>query len=165
MKFAVVCLLIAVQIFARIYLLQIVIAEPGIITWQVCDDYEYHGHISKVGIINNPVVPGQNTTVIGYGYLDKEVTNGTWSLTGSYMGVPMVHASGNLCSDSVIDLPLKSGSIYINGLTCPTPWGVIQVEQKAIFFQIPPAGTYSIRCKMHDQDDEPLMCLDITIPM
>lgn len=103
--------------------------------------------------------------MVGYGYLDKEITGGRWSLTGSYLGVPVLYKSGDLCSDSVIDLPFRSGSIYVNGLTCPTPWGVIQVEQKAIFYQSPPPGEYSIRCKMFDQDDEPLMCLDITIPM
>ena len=146
-------------------LTQIVIAEPGLITWQVCDDSYYHGRITKVGIINNPVVPGLNTTVVAYGFLDKDVTSGRWSLTGSYMGVPVIHKSGDLCSDSVIDLPFRSGSIYVNGLTCPTSFGYIQVEQKAIFFQSPPSGEYSIRCKMFDQDDEPILCLDITIPM
>lgn len=121
--------------------------------------------MSKVMIINNPVVPGQNTTVIGLGTLDKTVTSGKWSMTGSYMGLPVLHKSGDLCSDSVVDLPFRTGSIYINGLTCPTAAGTVQVEQKAIFFKSPPPGKYSIRCKMVDQDDEPILCLDITIPM
>ena len=135
------------------------------ITWKVCDDSYYHGQMSKVMIINNPVIPGQNTTVIGSGTLDKAVTSGKWSMTGSYMGLPVLHKSGDLCSDSVVDLPFRTGSIYINGLTCPTPAGTVQVEQKAIFYQSPPPGKYSIRCKMVDQDDEPILCLDITIPM
>ena len=140
-------------------------AEPGLISWKICDDQKYHGEITRVAIINNPVVPGQNTTVIGFGNLDKTITSGKWSLTGYFLGLPVLYKNGDLCTDSVVDLPFRSGSIYINGLTCPTTAGTVQVEQKAIFYQSPPPGKYSIRCKMIDQDDEPVLCLDITIPM
>ena len=139
-------------------------ADPGLITWKVCDDSYYHGHIEKVAIVNNPVVP-QNTTVIALGSLDKNITSGSWGFTASFAGIPVLHKEGDLCSDSVVELPLRSGAMYISGLNCPVNVGTVQVEQKAIFYQSPPPGKYSIRCKMVDQDNEPILCLDITIPM
>ena len=86
-------------------------------------------------------------------------------MSAYYNGVYMMYRTGDLCTNTTLDLPLNSGRIYLKGLNCPTPWGVVEVEQKAIFYEPPPPGIYSIRCKMHDQDDEPILCLDITIPM
>ena len=141
-------------------------ATPGPITWSICSGEEAHGLFDSVEIINNPVIPGQNTTVYGYGKLDKEVTEGaTWKLTASYQGIKVMSESGNLCEDSTVTLPLRSGYMYINGLTCPQAAGKVSVVEKAIFNYKPPTGTYDVKCMMYDQDGEEILCLDINIPM
>ena len=117
-------------------------------------------------IINNPVVPKENTTVYGYGKVDKTITEGAvWKLTASYMGVQMVEEKGSLCEDSTINLPLNSGNTYINGLNCPQEPGKVSVVEKAIFNIKPPMGTYSIECQMYDQDGEEILCMRIYVPM
>ena len=144
---------------------QIVLAAPRPISWEICSGDHAHGELKSVEIVNNPVVPGQNTTVYGVGTLDKAVTSGTWYLEGRYLGIKLLTRSGDLCSNSVVDLPFGSGHIYINGLQCPTNPGRVKVEQKALFNYQPPIGTYSIKCKMMDQDNEEILCLDIDVPM
>ena len=140
-------------------------AVPRPITYSICSGSSAHGQFDSVVIENNPVVPGTNTTVYGYGILDKQITAGTWKLTGSYGGLRVLSKKGNLCEDSVVNLPLGSGHIYINGLTCPQPSGKVSVVEKAIFNFSPPAGTYSIKCQMYDQDNEEILCLNIAVPM
>lgn len=140
-------------------------AEPGYITWGSCSSPGAHGNLTSATFINNPVVPGLNTTVIAWGTLDKTITSGTWTLTGAYSSMPLFHASGDLCTDSVIELPLRSGAIYVTGLNCPQSSGLLQIEQKALFYYAPPSGYYFIHCEMKDQDEEEVLCLDITIPM
>ena len=111
-------------------------------------------------------MPKENTTVYGYGKIDKQITDGAyWILTASYMGVKMVYEKGSLCQDSTINLPLKSGHIYINGLTCPQEPGKVSVVEKAIFNMKPPAGIYNILVEMYDQDSEEILCLNIDVPM
>ena len=140
-------------------------ATPGPITWQICSGSSAHGVMDSVDIINNPVVPGQNTTVIGYGKLDKAVTAGTWRLEGHYGGLKVLSKKGNLCEDSIVNLPLGSSKMFINGLTCPTPEGKVSVVEKAMFNYQPPSGTYHIKCRMYDQDSEEILCLNIDVPM
>ena len=140
-------------------------AAPGPITWKICSGEKAHGVLDSVEIINNPVVPGQNTTVFGYGMLDKDLTSGTWTLSGYFKGLKVLSKKGNLCQDSTINLPLNSGKSYINGLTCPTPAGKVSVVEKAIFNYKPPTGVYSIKCQMFDQDKEEVLCLNIDVPM
>ena len=142
-----------------------VMAAPGPITWKICSGEKAHGVLDSVEIINNPVVPGQNTTVFGYGMLDKDLTSGTWTLSGYFKGLKVLSKKGNLCQDSTINLPLNSGKIYINGLTCPTSAGKVSVVEKAIFNYKPPTGVYSIKCQMFDQDKEEVLCLNIDVPM
>ena len=152
-------------IFA-LFVVAVVLASPGPITWELCSGPLAHGYFDSVEIINNPVVPKENTTVYGYGKVDKTITEGAvWKLTASYMGVQMVEEKGSLCEDSTINLPLNSGNIYINGLNCPQEPGKVSVVEKAIFNIKPPMGTYSIECQMYDQDGEEILCMRIYVPM
>ena len=135
------------------------------ITWETCSGEGAHGRIANVTIQNNPVSPGSNTTVFALGFLDKPVTKGKWQLVGSFMGIPLLHKAGYLCEDVVIDLPFNSGQIYVFGLDCPTEAGMVEVMEKAIFYNTPPSGLYNIKCTMTDQDSEEILCLSIDIPM
>ena len=146
--------------------MQAVLAAPGPITWSMCSKAGAHGSFDSVEIENNPVVPGQNTTVYGYGSIDKTVTEGAyWKMTASFKGLKVFSKKGNLCEDSTVKLPLGSGAIYINGLTCPQEAGKVSVVEKAIFNFTPPTGVYSIKCEMFDQDSEQILCLNINVPM
>ncbi|KAK8807348.1 hypothetical protein WA158_004107 [Blastocystis sp. Blastoise] len=144
----------------------IAFAAPGPITWKVCSGSNAHGSLDSVEINPNPVVPFVNTTAHGFGLIDKRVTQGsTWKLSGSYRNIPVLKKTGDLCSDSVIDLPFKSGAIYIQGLSCPQEAGKLDVIEKALFNVNPPSGTYKIDVTMLDQDQEEILCLEISVPM
>ena len=152
--------------FALFLLFAVVLATPGPITWTVCSGENAHGKIDSVDIDPNPVVPFTNTTAYGKGSLDKRITEGaTWKMTGSYKGIPVLKKSGNLCEDSVVNLPLKSGNIFIEGLKCPQEPGTLKVVEKALFKVNPPSGVYKIDVTFTDQDNEEILCLAIDVPM
>ena len=74
----------------------------------------------EVSISPNPVQPKVVTVVNATGTLSKTINKGaTWKLSASYNKLTVLWKNGDLCEDSVINLPFWTGHIYITGLKCP----------------------------------------------
>ena len=68
----------------------------------------------------NPVQPKVVTVVNATGTLSKTINKGaTWKLSASFNKLTVLWKNGDLCEDSVINLPFWTGHIYITGLKCP----------------------------------------------
>ena len=139
-------------------------AKP--MTWKDCTGKDALVVIKDVTLTPNPMVRGQNTTVVGKGLVKKTVEVGaTWKMVSSLNRLPVLEKKGDLCSNGVVDLPFHVGAVYVKGVDCPFPAGDITLVEKAYLGSTPPPGDYGVKLTATNPDGTEIVCFQVDIPI
>jgi C1A family cysteine protease len=101
-------------------------AETVNLSFKDCGSSSTHGKINSLSP-DSIQVPGKST-VVGTGSLDADQTSASFSLKVKKGIIPFLSGKGNLCEDTVINLPLGAGSFTVKAMSCPVKAGDVSVE-------------------------------------
>merc|ERR1719327_2081697 len=116
-----------------------------------------HGKVIPVtGLKPNTITLGQNTEVTGSGSVDEDVSGGSFT-------VDLKAFNGDICKSSTFNLPLNSGSITWEGLSCPQKAGAVSVPTKIELSASLPASLARAEIKISGKSTsgDDLLCMDI----
>merc|ERR1719160_520326 len=129
--------------------------------WSDCGDSSTHAKVTGLSPAILPI--GKKTTVTGSGNVDKQVTEGAFTISAKF-GVTE-HYSGDICAEKVFHLPLGVGVITWDGLKCPVAKGSVSVGVDVQLSSLIPArlakGDISIKAAETSGSQDKLICLDI----
>ena len=108
----------------------------------------------------------QLATMKATGVLTSPLQTGTFQLKVILEGTEIYNASGDICNpDTEISLPADSGTLNIYGVTCPADPGPIEFGLDVVLPSIAPNGDYTIQVRGTDQDETPLLCIDVDLQL
>jgi hypothetical protein len=84
------------------------------------------GHVT--GISPSAITTGQKTTITGSGTVDSDVASATYTMTIKALGVALQTCTGDMCSSAECKLPLNTGSLDFQGLSCPVKAGPVAIN-------------------------------------
>jgi hypothetical protein len=132
------------------------------LAWSDCGDSSYHAKVQSLAPTTLPI--GKTTTVTGSGNVDKQLTEGAFTIVAKF-GPVTEHYSGDVCAKKVFHLPAFLGQITWDGLSCPVAKGPVSVGVDVKLTSIIPAklavGDISIKAAETKGSQDNLICLDI----
>jgi len=138
--------------FALLLFFCLMVLVAADFTWSSCASPDAKAKVQTVTLNPDPIVRGQDVAVELYGELEEIVTGGTAKISISYMGFEVYSRQENNCD--VLDCPIHSGPLNAS----------FTVEGSAIP-SYAPAGQYTGRSVIQDQNGEELVCLDLSFSL
>ncbi|PWN95210.1 hypothetical protein FA09DRAFT_285556, partial [Tilletiopsis washingtonensis] len=128
---------------------------PGGWVWKSCGDDGDAVEVTSIQVSPDPPKPGQNLTVVASGIVKKEIKAGTYADVVVKLGlIRLLTRRFDVCEEA------KENNAE---LQCPVQEGTYTIEQTVqLPREIPPAK-FNVHVNGATQDDEPLLCLDLSV--
>jgi len=130
------------------------------LTWEDCGDASTHGKTDTVE--PSEIVIGQDTTIVGSGSTDKEISSGSFTMKlSASMGIKDTY-DGKICEAKEFKMPLNIGTVSWAGMDCPVVVGPSTVKIGVHMASILPAALAKADLALValDQDGEQAVCVN-----
>lgn len=121
------------------------------VSWEDCGDHDTHGKMTSFA--PDTIQIGKLSPLLGKGTLDKNVSTSNFDLVAALSGVPfvgvdLVHAHGDFCKETKVNLNfmkggaslVKLGYITLKGFQCPVAAGDVELGVDVHISELVPAS-------------------------
>jgi len=122
--------------------------------WSICGPNSDHLHVKTVSITPDPPAIGQDLTVQIQGTLDETIVSGTVHLElAVFRTIILVNTTYSLCT------------LISKFMSCPLKQGAVNIKVQATIPSEAPAGPYTGKVHVYDQNDSEVICVDLKFTM
>jgi len=125
--------------------------SSAVTSWSNCGESSWHATNLQVTITPSNPQPGDAYTYTADYDLDETITAGKEQVEITLRGIPVSQKTSDLCS-----------ALANTDTPCPIQKGHVHSVTKGTVPAGTPSGTLSAKAKWTDQNNEPVLCIDLT---